>query len=103
MSERVKEVSHVSFEGVDLRGVPFRSEKLPIRPAKKRTKPPEVIFTPATTVLVQRAVLLNPFGGPEWIEDFKPPARVPQTKSLRLEIPDILLMRFHGKVTIPFV
>lgn len=98
----VQEVSHASFEGFDRRGRPFRSEKIPIRPGLPG-KPPEVRFSPTTDVLVSRFTLLDPYGKAVWAEGFGAPVLVPGSKDLRVDIPDAILMRFNGKVVLPFL
>lgn len=100
----VVEVTHVSFTGVSLRGVPFRSSKIALRPnSKRRTGPPEVIFQADRDVMVDAAQLLDPFGRTAWNEPFITPVRVARDKQLRLEIPDAILFRFNGKAVIPFM
>lgn len=99
----VREVSHVSFKGVSLRGLPFRSAKVPIVPGARPTAPPEVVFLPETDVEVHAADILSPVGNIVWTEAFQTPVRVYRDKQLRLPIPDAILMRFNGKVSFPFL
>lgn len=103
MSNAVREVSHVSFRGRTPVGMPFRSEKIAIRPGARKTAPPEVVFQAAGPVEVHSADLLDPFGNIVWSEVFPTPVRVHADKQLRLQIPDAILMRFNGKIAFPFV